>query len=130
MALPKPNLTSEQLKARSAMWVQRWRTKYPEKQALARKRAYNNRKLKALKIVGEPKCNQCGCDELSFLEFNHIGGNGCVEWRENKGKPMMDRVIKGRETDDLEILCRVCNALDYLSRKNKEQSQRYEIKFK
>jgi len=31
MALLKPNLTSEQLKALSAMWVKRWRDKYPEK---------------------------------------------------------------------------------------------------
>jgi hypothetical protein len=127
MALPKPNLTPEQLKARQAKWVQNWRTKYPEKQKLARKRAYNNRKLKAILKVGEARCKRCGCDELDFLEFNHIGGNGCKDWRENKGVPMMDRIIAGRKIDDLEILCRVCNAVDFLERKNNNQSKRYRI---
>ncbi len=130
MALPKPNLTPEQLKARSAMWVKRWRDKYPEKQALARKRAYNNRKLKAILKVGEARCVRCGCDELDFLEFNHIGGNGCKDHRENKNVPMMDRILTGkRNTDDLEIVCRVCNALDFLERKNNKQSKRFSIKW-
>ena len=128
MSLPKPNLTSEQLKARSAMWVKRWRDKYPEKQALARKRSYLNRKLKAFNVIGEAKCNRCGCDELAFLEFNHINGNGCKEWRDNKGRPMMDMILTNkRKTDDLEIVCRICNAWDYLGRKNPEQSKRFNI---
>ena len=130
MALPKPNLTPEQLKARSAMWVKRWRDKYPEKQALARKRAYNNRKLKAILKVGEARCVRCGCDELDFLEFNHIGGNGCKDHRENKNVPIMDRILtRKRNTNDLEIVCRVCNALDFLERKNNKQSKRFSIKW-
>lgn len=127
MARPKPNLTTEQLKARQAQWVQNWRTKYPEKQKLARKRAYNNRKLKALKIVGEAKCVRCGCDELDFLEFNHIVGGGCKEWKQDKGVAMMDKVIGGRSTNDLEILCRLCNAHHYLESKNKEQAKRLKV---
>jgi len=127
MARPKPNLTKEELKARQAMWVKRWRDKNPDKQKLARKKAYNNRKLKALKIVGEPKCEICGCDELDFLEFNHINGNGCKDWKNNKGVPMMDRVIAGRNTNDLNILCRICNAKDFLERKNNKQSKRFKI---
>lgn len=129
MAIPKPNLTPEQIKARQAKWVQNWRIKYPEKQALARKRAYNNRKLKAFKIIGEPKCNRCDCDELDFLEFNHIGGGGCKDWKENKGTAMMDRLLKGRGKEDLEILCRVCNALDFLERKNNLSAKRFIIKW-
>lgn len=128
MALPKPNLTSEQLKARSAMWVKRWRDKYPERQALARKRAYNNRKLKAVLKVGEAKCIRCGCDELDFLEFNHINGGGCIEHRNTKNKPMMDRILTNkRDTKDLEIVCRVCNALDFLERKNNLSAKRFKI---
>jgi hypothetical protein len=127
MARPKPNLTPEQLKARQAQWVQNWRTKYPEKQKLARKRAYNNRKLKALKMVGDAECVRCGCDELDFLEFNHTEGGGCKDWRKNKGVAMMDRVIGGRDTEDLEILCRICNALHYLESKNNKQALRYDI---
>lgn len=127
MDRPKPNLTQEQLKARQAAWVKKWRDKNPEKQKLARKRAYNNRKLKAINLVGDAYCNKCGCNELDFLEFNHIGGGGCKDWRDNDGAAMMDRVLNGRPVDDLEILCRVCNALDHLERKNKEQSLRFKI---
>lgn len=131
MARQKPDLTEEQLKARSAMWVKRWRDKYPERQALARRRAYLNRKIKAFKVLGEPVCKKCGCDILEFLEYNHINGGGCKEWRENKGRSMTDMLLtKGRTTEGLEILCRVCNAIDYLSRKNNEQSKRYRIRWK
>lgn len=128
MSRPKPNLTPEQFKARSAMWVKRWRDANPEKQALARKRAYMNRKIKALKAVGDVKCNRCGCDEVDFLEFNHINGNGCKEWRDSRGVAMMDRILtKERGVDGLEILCRVCNSLDFLERKNNESSKKYKI---
>lgn len=131
MALPKPNLTIEQLRARQAQWVQNWRKKHPEKEKLARKRAYQNRKLRAIKTVGEAKCNNCGCDEIQFLEFNHINGNGSREYRESNRSSMMDRLLTGkRGFEDLEILCRVCNALDYLSRKNGEQAKRLTILWK
>lgn len=118
MARPKPNLTPEQIKARQAKWVQNWREKYPEKQVQARKKAYINRKIKAFKVLGEVRCVHCGCDDVDFLEFNHKNGGGCKEWRETGGTPIMDQVLTNkRVVDDLEILCRVCNARDYLERK-------------
>lgn len=132
MARPKPNLTKEQLKARSAMWVKKWRDNNPEKQKLARKRAYLNRKLKAIKIVGEAKCRKCGCDEIDYLEFNHINGGGSKEFREiTKYVGMMDQLLTGKRTaDGLEILCRVCNALDFLERKNPKHKGRFKIMWK
>ena len=130
MSRPKPNLTPEELKARSAMWVQKWRTNNPEKQALARKRAYNNRKLRAIKMVANPVCNRCGCDEIDFLEFNHIKGGGCREWKQDKYTSMTDKLITGKRTaEGLEILCRVCNALDYLERKNPESASKYKVEY-
>lgn len=130
MARPKPIETLEQYKARQAMYVQRWRVANPEKQALARKRAYNNRKLKAMRMIAEPVCNRCGCDELDFLEFNHIAGGGSVEFRADTYMSMADKLITGkRGTDGLEILCRVCNALDYLERKNPEAAKHYNVEY-
>ena len=124
------NETEEQRKARFAGYVQKWRIANPEKQKLARKRAYNNRKLRALKMVGEPKCARCGCDEIDFLEYNHIGGGGCKEWRKDGYMSMTDKLITGkRSVDGLEILCRVCNALEFLERKNKKSAERFEIKW-
>ena len=131
MARPKPNLTKEQLKARSAMWIQKWRVNNPEKQKLARKRAYMNRKLKALNLVGIAKCIRCGCDEIDFLEFNHKGGGGCKEYKQGARISIMEKILtQKRNTDDLEILCRVCNALDFLERKNQVASKGFSIKWK
>lgn len=123
--------TTEQRKARHARYVQKWRQNNPEKQSLARKRAYDNRKVKAFSLLGEVRCRRCGCDELHFLEFNHKKGDGCKEWRETGGKAMMDLILtRKRRIDDLEILCRVCNALDFLERKNKIAAKRFNVHWK
>jgi len=43
---------------------------------------------------------------------------------------MTDKLITGkRSVDGLEILCRVCNALEFLERKNKKSAERFEIKW-
>lgn len=128
MARPKRIETEAERKARMAGYVQRWRVNNPDKQKLARQRAYQNRKLKALTVVGNATCIRCGCDEIDFLEFNHKNGDGCKDWRDANGIPMMDRILTGnRNTDDLEILCRVCNALDHLERKNGSSAKKYRI---
>lgn len=128
MARPKRIETEEQRKARMAMYVQRWRDNNPEKQKLARQRAYNNRKIKAMDMVGGAVCRRCGCDELHALEFNHINGGGASEHRENGSRPIMDRILTdNRVYDDLEILCRVCNALDFIERKLPEIKGRFRV---
>ena len=121
--------TLEQRKARQAGYVQKWRLANPEKQKLARRRAFLNRKLKAIRIVGEAKCRNCGCDEIDYLEFNHINGGGAKEFRTiTKYMGMMDQLLTGKRTaEGLEILCRVCNALDFLERKNDKHIGRFKI---
>ena len=57
-----------------------------------------------------------------------IGGGGCKEWRENKNRATMDRILTAkRGVEDLEILCRICNSWDYLLRKNEKQAQRFDV---
>jgi hypothetical protein len=64
---------------------------------------------------------------LSFLEINHIDGGGCVEFRE-RGNRVVDDLVSGkRTTDGLNVLCRVCNALDHLARKNPEASAAFTV---
>ena len=130
MARPKRIETEEERKARQAFYVQRWRTENPEKQKLARQRAYNNRKIKAMVMVGGAVCVRCGCDELHALEFNHKNGGGASEHRQNNNTPIVDRILTmKRGVDDLEILCRVCNSLDHLERKLPGIKGRYEIRY-
>lgn len=122
--------TPEEKKIKQAEWVANWRRKNPEKQKLARQRAYNNRKIKAMELVGGAICVRCGCNELHALEFNHKNGGGASEHRDNNNTPIVDRILTmKRGVDDLEILCRVCNSLDHLERKIPEIKGRYEIRY-
>ena len=80
------------------------------------------KRLKALrKVSGEdvPKCINCGCDDVRFLEINHINGGGYKEKKEAGGTGyVFKNILNGtRKTDDLNVLCKVCNGLDALKRK-------------
>jgi hypothetical protein len=124
----KPMYTPEEKKLKQAEWVANWRRNNPEKQKLARQRAYDNRKRKAMELVGGVVCVRCGCKELHALEFNHMNGGGASEHRQNNNTPIVDRILTlKRTTDDLEILCRVCNSLDHLERKLPHIVGRYKV---
>jgi hypothetical protein len=110
--------------------TRRYRARHPERVKEIRKRQYDTRKRRAMELVGGAKCCVCGCDEIDFLEFNHRNGGGCKEWRDKGSKPMVDKILTSkRRTDDLDIKCRLCNALDFLERKNKKSAERFEIKW-
>lgn len=74
--------------------------------------------LRALrKVAGSeiPIC-RCGCDDPRVLEINHKNGDG---WRERRKKGFKSQtfclqIISGeRTTDDLEVVCKVCNIAHY-----------------
>ena len=77
------------------------------------------RRLKALTMVDPNlKCVRCGCDDIRFLEINHINGGGNKEQRDSKHKTVTLRILYyGRKTDDLELLCRPCNVIHALEMK-------------
>lgn len=89
------------------------------------------RKYAALQVVqaggwgaatGEevPRCSGCGCDDWELLEFNHRDGNGYAEGRANgdRNSRLEARIWAGtRGVEDLDLRCRPCNALEYLTRK-------------
>jgi hypothetical protein len=119
------------IRKRATETTRKYRERHPDRVLVARRKQYVTRKIRALNLAGGVKCVRCGCDVLDYLEFNHIKGNGCKDWRENKGIAMMDRILtKKRDTDDLEVLCRVCNALEFLERKNDKHKGRFSIIWK
>lgn len=67
------------------------------------------------------KCVKCGCDDFRFLEINHKNGGGSKELKGFGYKFYWDIYKKRRDTNDLEILCKICNALHYLELKTKEE---------
>lgn len=78
-------------------------------------------KRRVFAIISEsatPKCVNCGCDDIRLLEVNHINGSGAVEYK-TRGSANFYRDISmlRRNTDGLELLCRVCNAKHYLELK-------------
>lgn len=83
-------------------------------------------KIKALfKINEDLTCQKCGCDDLRILEINHKLAN---PRKEDRITGFLKRIINGeRETDDLEILCKVCNIAHYVDIKFGKQP--YKIKW-
>ena len=125
--------TAEGLKEhreRSTEATRRYRLRHPERVRELRRKIYISRKKRAMELIGGAKCSRCGCDVIEFLEFNHIDGGGCKEIKKGKHVYMADRLLSGkRSPNGLDILCRICNALDFLERKNKEQSKRFKIRW-
>lgn len=65
-----------------------------------------------------PKCEWCGCDDMRLLEINHINGGGKKEIDKTGSWNFIWDIYKGRrKTNDLNLLCRVCNAHHYLELK-------------
>lgn len=118
------------MRAIATKWTREYRKRHPERVKALRRKMHIDRKVRAfIKIAGEVRCRNCGCDDIDLLEVNHKNGGGCKEWRET-GRGVIERVVyKNRKTDDLEILCRVCNALDYLIRKKPEVKNSFEVKW-
>ena len=63
------------------------------------------------------KCVYCGCDVDEILEINHKHGGGGKEYNEKYNCTVTFHldILKGRRSiDDLELTCRVCNAMHYV----------------
>ena len=73
------------------------------------------------KINRHLKCERCNCDDWRFLEINHKDGYGEKDRRVfGRGASFLSKINCGqRSTDDLELLCRPCNAIHYLELKYK-----------
>ncbi len=89
---------------------------------LSQKRKIKTRKVRVavLNIIsgGNPHCVRCGCDDIRLLEINHKNGGGGQEKQKTSPGTFHWNIYTGkRKTDDLEVLCKVCNAWHYLELK-------------
>lgn len=77
------------------------------------------KRYRVLNIVGKGviKCANCGCDKIELLEINHMNGGGTLE-NNNVGIFICNILGGRRKTDDLNLLCKVCNSLHYLELKH------------
>lgn len=81
------------------------------------------RRMSIFDKLGGRKCIYCGCNDVVVLEINHRNGGGCRELRAAAGSNFIQRIFYGkRKIDDLEVVCRVCNAWHYAKTKNPKGS--------
>lgn len=91
----------------------KWLEDTKERRGKWKKDYYEKMRNEALRIVArgnEIRCVNCDCDLIKILEINHINGGGT---KENKNQIINDIVFKRRNVNDLDIRCRICNALHY-----------------
>ena len=110
-------------------WCKKCKTIYDKEYRKKNKERLNNRRrnyrkkirMKALMKISRQKlaCMNCGCDNPRLLEINHKNGGGYEEIKSIGGSTQFYlNIINGkRKTDDLNILCKVCNNLHYLELK-------------
>lgn len=93
--------------------------------------------LQMISKVDEPVCVGCGCKDIRLLEINHKDGHGSKEYHNIKREGpnlfhiqqyhLAHAILKGkRKVDDLEVLCKVCNAKHHVERKF---GLRYKVEF-
>lgn len=112
------------LKAHDGIWRTYNRSFYQKNTEHCRKQRrdrYEEYRRQAMTMLGGVKCEKCGCDRYELLEINHKNGNGAKELR-SKWKTLSNFVraivLGKRKTDDLNVLCRPCNAVHYLEMKH------------
>lgn len=68
-------------------------------------------RVKAIIFLGG-KCVKCGCTDIKALEINHIDGGGSKDkYAHGRRKQYYLDILSGRrKSDDLNIMCKVCNS--------------------
>jgi hypothetical protein len=101
----------------------KWKLKNSDAYRASYQHYNQKRRQKLLSLIGgaNPQCIRCGCNFHSILEVNHKDGGGAKEMRELFGGSTARfycAIISGkRKADDLELLCKPCNAIHYLEMK-------------
>lgn len=92
--------------------LQAWREKNPNYSTEGTRRYRRS----ALLLVGggEIRCVRCSCDREELIEINHKCGGGAKELRGRSPQFYRDIASLRRRTDDLELLCKPCNAVHAL----------------
>lgn len=109
--------------------IQQWFRDHPEQRRIYNQRGHRKYRAKAVEVVARGKlaCAGCGCDDPSVLEINHMNGGGYDEYR-GRTTSFYRAIINGtRPLDDLNLLCKVCNALHTIRLKEPELARHYQV---
>lgn len=98
--------------------LKQWLADPANRKAKSKKDYVLQRKRIFFRLSGSihPRCVRCGCDDTRLLEINHKNGGGHQEVEQGRKSQAFHHAIAvgKRAVDDLELLCRPCNALHYL----------------
>ena len=76
---------------------------------------YKKVRERAMERLGGKQCANCGCDDFSILEVNHINSGGRKELRLRQNRQLYRAIMKGEvDLKEYNVLCRICNALHYV----------------
>lgn len=87
----------------------------PEEERRKWREQHQKVREKAMERLGGKQCSNCGCDDFSILEINHIKGGGRIALKTTSNRKLYLDIVKDRvDLKEYNVLCRVCNALHYV----------------
>lgn len=87
----------------------------PEEERCKWRKQHQRVRERAFDVLGGRRCVNCGCDELSLLEINHVKGGGRAELKRVSNRQLYRSIANGKvDNANYNVLCRACNALHYV----------------
>ncbi len=91
--------------------TRQWRKLNHERWQEGRRTYFWKLKLRALHLLGGPKCVRCGTTDIRILQINHIKGGGTKDHRAAFGT-LYRLILQGKRlVDDLDVKCANCNLI-------------------
>ena len=87
----------------------------PEEERRKWREQHQRVREKAMERLGGKTCSNCGCDNFSVLEINHIHGGGRQALKTTQNRQLYRAIMNDKvDLNEYNVLCRVCNALHYV----------------
>ena len=87
----------------------------PEEERRKWREQHRRVREKAMERLSGKWCSNCGCDDFSVLEINHINGGGRKALKTTQNRQLYRDIINDKvDLSEYNVLCRICNALHYV----------------
>jgi hypothetical protein len=94
------------------------------------RRQYRDLRRRVMEKLGGGVCVRCGCDDERLLEINHKRGGGRKEGWSRRMVSNLRAILAGtRKSDDLEVVCKVCNVRHYIELRFPELRGKIEVRW-
>ena len=87
----------------------------PEEERRKWREQHQKVREKAIERLGGKICSNCGCNDFTILEINHINGGGRKALKIKQNRQLYRDIMNDKvDLSEYNVLCRVCNALHYV----------------